>query len=414
MTKRNFPNWITAYLEYTRFSESPSKFHFWTAVSVLAGALRRRVWIDQRYFVWIPNFYIIFVARPGIVSKSTTADIGMSLLREVPGIHFGPNSLTWQALIQAMHQSVDTVEIPATGEIFASSAFTIVASELGSLLDFSDRAMIDVFVDLWDGRKVWSKRTKLDGEELIENPFINIVGCTTDAWIGENFSKYLLGGGFTSRTIFVYGKAKRHLVAYPADQFSAQHSSLRQLLIQDLEAISQLSGEYTLTAEAKQWGSSWYQEHNARYTKLNPADEGLASFLARKQTFIHKLSMIVAASQRDELIITLEDIKFAAGMVSAIEQEIEDVFGKMGERDNVKDTQYIAAILAHYGGMSQAELFRYAYSRMGKAEFAAAIESLSLAGYIKLAAVGQEIQITWIQKQKAATEEHNIVLPSAT
>lgn len=398
MTKRNFPNWINAYLEYTRFSESPSKFHFWTAVSVLAGALRRRVWIDQKYFVWIPNFYIIFVARPGIVSKSTTADIGMSLLREVPGIHFGPNSLTWQALIQAMHQSVDTVEIPATGEIFASSAFTIVASELGSLLDFSDRAMIDVFVDLWDGRKTWSKRTKLDGEELIENPFINIVGCTTDAWIGENFSKYLLGGGFTSRTIFVYGKAKRHLVAYPADQFSAQHSSLRQLLIQDLEAISQLSGEYTLTAEAKQWGSDWYQEHNARYTELNPADEGLASFLARKQTFIHKLAMVLAAAQRDDLLITLEDIKFAAGMVSAIEQEIEDVFGKMGERDEVKDTQLLAAILKHHKAMTQQALYRAVYNRMGTDQFAMALKGLTMANYVKLQATGNEILITWIKE----------------
>lgn len=397
MSKRNFPNWINAYLEYTRFSESPSKFHFWTAVSVMAGALRRRVWIDQKYFVWIPNFYIIFVARPGIVSKSTTADIGMSLLREVPGIHFGPNSLTWQALIQAMHQSVDTVEIPATGEIFASSAFTIVASELGSLLDFSDRAMIDVFVDLWDGRKTWSKRTKLDGEELIENPFINIVGCTTDAWIGENFSKYLLGGGFTSRTIFVYGKAKRHLVAYPADQFSAQHSSLRQLLIQDLEAISQLSGEYTLSADAKKWGSDWYSEHNARYTELNPADEGLASFLARKQTFIHKLAMVLAAAQRDDLLITLEDIKFAAGMVSAIEQEIEDVFGKMGERDEVKDTQLLAAILKHHKAMTQQALYRAVYNRMGTEQFAAALRGLTMANYVKLQATGNEILITWIK-----------------
>lgn len=397
MSKRNFPNWINAYLEYTRFSESPSKFHFWTAVSVMAGALRRRVWIDQKYFVWIPNFYIIFVARPGIVSKSTTADIGMSLLREVPGIHFGPNSLTWQALIQAMHQSVDTVEIPATGEIFASSAFTIVASELGSLLDFSDRAMIDVFVDLWDGRKTWSKRTKLDGEELIENPFINIVGCTTDAWIGENFSKYLLGGGFTSRTIFVYGKAKRHLVAYPADQFSAQHSSLRQLLIQDLEAISQLSGEYTLSADAKKWGSEWYAEHNARYTQLNPADEGLASFLARKQTFIHKLAMVLAAAQRDDLLITFEDIKFAAGMVSAIEQEIEDVFGKMGERDEVKDTQLLAAILKHHKAMTQQALYRAVYNRMGTEQFAAALRGLTMANYVKLQATGNEILITWIK-----------------
>lgn len=403
MADRNFPNWINAYLEYTKFSESPSKFHFWTAVSVLAGALRRRVWIDQKYFVWIPNFYIIFVAKPGIVSKSTTADIGMSLLREVPGIHFGPNSLTWQALIQAMHQSVDTIEDPATGELFASSAFSIVASELGSLLDFSDRAMIDVFVDLWDGRKTWSKRTKLDGEELIENPFINIIGCTTDAWIQENFSKYLLGGGFTSRTIFVYGKSKRHLVAYPADQFGAQHSSLRQKLIQDLETISQMCGEFRLTPEAKAWGTEWYEGHNARYSELNPSDEGLASFLARKQTFIHKLAMILSASQREELVITKDDLEFASKMVSAIEGEMEDVFGRMAERDDVRDTQVVAGILKHFKTLSSMALYRHVSNRMGSEEFNKALSSLAMGGYIRQVANGTQIMISWVEDKPAGT-----------
>jgi len=85
-------NWIQSYLEYSSLSEAPENFHFWTAVSCIAGALRRRVWIDQGYFQWTPNFYIIFTAPPGIVSKSTTASIGMRLLREVPGIQFGPDA----------------------------------------------------------------------------------------------------------------------------------------------------------------------------------------------------------------------------------------------------------------------------------------------------------------------------------
>jgi len=79
--------------------------HFWTGVSTLAGALRRKVWVDMGYFKWFPNFYIILVAPPGIVSKSTTAGIGMSLLRQVPDIQFGPDVITWQALVQSFAES---------------------------------------------------------------------------------------------------------------------------------------------------------------------------------------------------------------------------------------------------------------------------------------------------------------------
>ena len=102
---RNYPNWIDAYLDYSKHSEAPKNFHLWTAVSVIAGALRRHVWLDMKYFQWTPNMYIIFVAPPGIVSKSTTANIGMDLLRQVEGVKFGPDAVTWQALVHELQES---------------------------------------------------------------------------------------------------------------------------------------------------------------------------------------------------------------------------------------------------------------------------------------------------------------------
>ena len=96
---RHFPDWLAAYVQYASFSEAPTRMHFWSGVSAIAGALRRRVWIDQAYFKWTPCFYIVLVAPPGIVSKSSTAAIAMSLLREVPGINFGPDVVTWGAIV---------------------------------------------------------------------------------------------------------------------------------------------------------------------------------------------------------------------------------------------------------------------------------------------------------------------------
>ena len=64
----------------------------WVGVSTIAGALRRKVWIDQAYFKWYPNFYIILVAPPGIVAKSTTASLGMRLCGVSPVSASGPMS----------------------------------------------------------------------------------------------------------------------------------------------------------------------------------------------------------------------------------------------------------------------------------------------------------------------------------
>jgi len=59
---RHFPDWLSAYISYSGYGEAPKYMSFWTGVSTIAGALRRRCWIDQTYFKWFANFYVILVA----------------------------------------------------------------------------------------------------------------------------------------------------------------------------------------------------------------------------------------------------------------------------------------------------------------------------------------------------------------
>jgi hypothetical protein len=399
---RNYPDWIKKYLEFTRFSEAPAKFHFWTAVSVIAGALRRRTWIDQGYFQWVPNFYIVFVSPPGIVSKSTTADIGMSLLRQVPGIKFGPNSLTWQSLTKNLAESTEGIELP-DGEIYPMSALTIVGSELGALLNFEDREMIDVFTDLWDGKQgLWHRQTKTSGEDKVQNPFVNILGCTTPAWIRRNFEKYLLGQGFTSRCIFVYGHEKRLLEAYPGDRLASQGSEFADTklgLIQDLEQIAMLFGNYELSAQAKAWGRDWYTAHYQRYKSIDPTDEGVASFLARKQTHIHKLGMILTAAKTDDKIIQPPELQFADKMLDSVEHDLPEIFGRIAERDEVQDAVTVLQILGVRKVIARHELFRQVFNRMSAQQFETAIASLTVAGKITTRQTGNELVIHLIEDQ---------------
>lgn len=413
MTQRNFPDWIAAYLDYTKFSEAPTKFHFWTAVSVIAGALRRRVWIDQGYFQWIPNFYIVFVSPPGIVSKSTTADIGMSLLRAVPGVKFGPNSLTWQSLTKNLGESTEGIEMP-DGEIYPMSAITIVAGELGSLLNFEDREMIDVFVDLWDGRKgLWHRQTKMSGEDKIQNPFVNIIGCTTPAWVKRNFDRYLLGGGFTSRTIFVYGSEKRQLEAYPGDRIAnlgPDFEATKLKLIQDLEQIAQMLGNFSLTPAAKEWGRAWYAKHYDRYKSTDPNDEGMTSFLARKQTQMHKLGMVLSAAKRSNMLIDEKDLEFADKILDSVEHDLPEVFGRIAERDEVQDAVAIVQILAVRKRVERSALYRMVFNRMSSHQFDLAVMSLVNAGKAQVKQEGNLLIVHYIQEEAPSGKAFDPVL----
>lgn len=383
-------DFIKAYMEYSSHSEAPDKFHFWTAVSTIAGALRRKVWIDQKYFTWTPNFYIIFVAPPGVVSKSTTASIGMRLLKQIEGIKFGPDSSTWQALTVAMANSTEEYMMP-NGDFFPMSAMTIASSELGTFLNPRDGEMVDALVSWWDGQEgVWSKTTKMSGDDVIVNPWINILACTTPAWIAGNFPQYMIGGGFTSRTVFVYGDRKRHLVPYPADAVPRDFHRLEQELVHDLKEIALIAGEYQLSPEAKVFGIEWYEKHNELRPKhLN--DEQYAGYMARKQSHIHKLAMVLAAAESNELIVQRDHLFKADVIVSSLESDMPKVFEQIHVTEQSQHVVDVLRIVKSHDKIDLKTLYRSFHTRMLYKDFLEAVQSAIHTGEIMMRKHGEKV-----------------------
>lgn len=362
MTKRLCGNWLDSFISYAQSGEAPTHMYFWVGVSAIAGALRRKVWIDQAYFKWYPNFYIVLVAPPGIVSKSTTAGIAMNLLRKVPGIKFGPDVVTWQALVTTFAEAAETFEY--NGEHHVMSPITLEASEFGNLLNPQDKEMVDLFVSLWDGKQGgFEKKTKHSGNDVVQNPWINLVACTTPSWIAGNFPEYMIGGGFTSRCVFVYADEKRQYVAYPSKAVPADMREHESRLVHDLEMISALAGQFHLTGDALEWGEAWYKQH---YTN-RPAgldDDRFGGYIARKQTHIHKLAMILSAAEGDSLRINSDQLALANTMVSDLEDSMAMVFSKMGRTDVSNAAERLVQFVARRGICPWQEAYRYIHANI--------------------------------------------------
>lgn len=356
-------DWLTAYVEYAGFSEAPRHMHFWAGVSAVAGALRRRVWIDMAYFKWHANHYIVFVAPPGIVSKSTTVAIAMDLLRRVPGINFGPDVVTWPALVTAFSSISESFEY--AGDWITQCALTLESSEFGNLVNPSDTEMIDLLVNLWDSKTgAFTKKTKGSGNDTVENPWINLAACTTPAWIAGNFPNYVIGGGFTSRCLFVYADKKDKLVAYPSRHVPADLAAKRDGLISDLTHIADnLCGPYALTADAVKLGEEWYGMHYTTPSKYLLDEAKFGGYRARKQTHIHKLAMVLAACQRDELVITDNDLALADTMVTDLERNMPMVFANIGRsEDSIQAERLIKFICAQPAAISYDTAYRHVHS----------------------------------------------------
>lgn len=328
---RNFKDWIPAYLEYAAVTEAPKRMHFWSAVGTVAGCLRRRVWIDMKRFCWYPSFYIIFVGPPGIIAKSTTIDISTDLLKQVPGIKFGPNAITWQALVTAFAAASESFEYQA--EWHPMSPLTLVASELGSLLNLQDKEMVNLLIELWDGKKTYEKITKMSGNDTVEAPWINLQAGTTPHWIADNMPQAMIGGGLSSRCIFVYGDTKERYVAYVDEQVGKGDEALRLKLIQDLEQIAMLTGPYIISPEARAWGRVWYEAF-WKDAASRMDDQMLEGYAARKQTHMHKVAMVLSASRSSSLVITAEDLQLANTMLEDLEVDMNRVFSRIGRTED--------------------------------------------------------------------------------
>jgi len=391
---RQHDDWIEAYLEYTRHSESPESFHYWTAISVLAGAARRRVFFDMGYFKWYPNFFIMFVAPPGIVSKSTTANIGMSLLRRVPGIKFGPDTVTWQALVTALADAREDYQLP-DGAFEPMCSVTLVSSELGNLLQPGDQSIINLLTHLWDcPDDPFEKTTKKDGTETIVNPWLNFLGCTTPSWIAENFSGFFITGGFASRALFVYAEHKRQLVPYPSDRMDRGRLPSRDRLIADLEHIATLQGPMLLTPEAHEWGRDWYVRHNASDNPLR-SDARFGGYFARKQTHLHKTAMVLSLARRSTLSITVTDMEEADAAITKLEENMLAVFGEMNKEAIVAQQIAVLSHIRAAGPLSKSQCYHRFMTQMGYQTFTECLNGLLASGLIELRAVGANVILAY-------------------
>lgn len=397
---RHYKNWLQAYIDYTKASESPTAFHFWTGVSTLAGALRRQVWIPMGYFEWTPNFYIVLVGPPGIAAKSTSIRIGLQLLEKLK-LPLGPQSGTWQALTMSLEKAIQTVRYfdrDGIEQQTVMSAITMSVPEFGTFFHMEDSALIDVMVAMWDGQQEsWRHETKTAGSVEIRNPWINLIACTTPSWLQEHFPEHMIGGGFTSRVLFIFGDKKRQFVAYPTDHIiPAEHGEMQRKLFEDLCDVATLRGEILLTDDAKDWGRQWYR----RIWEERPqhlASERFSGYISRKQGMVHKLAMIIAAAKRTGYYIELDDLTEAESLVTSLEVDMLKAFESIGTVDSARLTIEVVSFVRNYSFIPSQKLWRLCMSTMSYKEFQDSVRAAIEGGLVIPDKQNNEIGLRYVK-----------------
>ena len=105
-----------------------------------------------------------------------------------------------------------------------------------------DAVFLSNLTNWYDSREAWTRRTIVRGTEEIMGVCMNILGSTAPDWIPLMIPFSAIGGGFTSRIIFVVEDKKGKIIEDPNE--IQVDEKLKADLVHDLEQISLLVGEF--------------------------------------------------------------------------------------------------------------------------------------------------------------------------
>lgn len=390
---RNLSDWLKSFMILTENSEPPVLFRKWAGISAIAAALQRKVRVDFGLsLTFYPNLYIVLVG-PSATGKGTAMKFASDIIEQVPAIRLSAQATSLQALIRRMKETNLTDIDMVTGEQQYHSSLTIFSTEFTVFLGYHNQELIAALCEWYDCHSRWSYETISRKKEEVIGVWVNLFAGTTPDSLHASLPIESIGAGLTSRIIFVCEEKRAKLVIVPTK--TDEEIKLQQMLINDLESISMLSGRVRYDKEFLEFYTSWC--YNA---DKNPPfyDRKFDGYCGRRRKHLMTLSMICCASRTDEMVMKVEDIERAAYLLAEVEVKMGTVFKGMGRSDistlindaviYVANSQVNEIPLSQFAKHFEGDMDKFTMDRV-----LFTLESMGLVDVIKKPGVGTSIII---------------------
>lgn len=387
MSKRYCKNWIQSYLRMVQQTEPSERFHLWSALTILASVLARKCEITFGPEVLHPNLYVILTGPPGI-RKSVAIKYCESLLegivdqkRYTPA----PNVTTRQAFFKRIELAEDTDYTP-DGQPYVHSSLLVVAKELVQFLGGEDvNQRIGDLCGLYDGDPQFHYETKTQGVTYAIKPSVWLLGATTPNWIQISMPQLAVGGGMTSRTIFVVALGKgKHIPYTSMPPFDPQ---LRSELIWDLAEIKKMAGQFHFDSNAIKYYEKWYMD---AFPNHGIKDQRLLSYVDRLPSMVVKVSMVLSAAERDDMVITAYNLSTAVKYFFDLHKTMPLAFGGLGLSTLSAQTSMVKELVRNRIIIPEAEILDILHLNITKFDLERIKETLVGARFCRIDSKGGE------------------------
>jgi len=221
-------------------------------------------------------------------------------------------------------------------------------------------------------------------KDSINGVCVNLLGATAPDWLQSILPEEAIGGGFTSRIIFVVEERKRKTISNPV--LSARDFALQKRLAKDLEQLVLLKGRMDFSEDAQEMYESWYEEQdiNASKGKYPVTDPRFAGYCERRPTHIKKLCMVLSASRGNEMVVSGGDFTRARKILESVETKMVLAFGGLGSSKYGQITEKLLRFIASREEVKRSQLLTLFYRDVDPETLIIVEDTLSKMGVLKV------------------------------
>lgn len=344
---RNFKDFLGAFQEYADDGFCPPQFNLWSGISVVAGALERKVWLQwSPTLSYYPNMYVLLVGLPGS-GKSTALNRAVNLINQLYAegtVSLIPTQVTEAKFIELIGEKRAFEE---GNRVTYQSAGYYSASEASNSLKEIYGDITACMTDFYDCPPLWEKATKKDGRFTLENVCFNLLAGSTFDYLGKLITDDNILGGFASRLTYVVSadeSVKLQKFRYDVGGVSKEKEDYRQALLADLRQINRMVGAFRAEKSFGDAWETWDAEFQER--RIAMKSEKMKSLLVRTNTSVYKLSMILAASESSSLVLHERHLTRAVELMKETEDSLPDTF-RASKSSQVNSTDGLKSAFFH-------------------------------------------------------------------
>jgi hypothetical protein len=351
------------YIEYTRESEAPMLFHFYTGVVGLAATVNRRCGFPMGPTGNIYPPLGIMLLGPSGIKKTSASDIMVNILMDTQVVPIYSEKVTPEALVDGMKKG------QAVGLIYAPELSVFLGKQ--SYME----GIVPLLTRLMDSPDKWTTATISRGEITLTNIALTSLMCSTSDWFVSNTPADMFGGGFIARNLLIHQTISPRIIPIPR----ARNDRLRQEVVNKMLDIHSMMGMMSFNNGAEKCYVDFYHQNKLE----KPEHEMLESYHQRKGSHAIRLAMLLHLSTHGTFEICYECFERSLALLRFTERFLPALLKGMFRTEAGLETDKVLRVISSFNApIPHSTLVRRLQYAMNAAQVKKVVQALKESGDI--------------------------------